>query len=104
MAKMEKNAQSPGNRVQTVSPLACLSLVKPTLFASGTTVSEKEIHQVPGYFQGWRMGVPLCAVTTESLVINLAIMTWVAAGPLLGIAVMEAWESYSKEAARRPSI
>ena len=62
-------------------PLRLSRATSPANSTSGKGISEKNILRVPGHFQGWRMGVALCAITTGTvLVINLILITWIAAG------------------------
>ncbi|KAF6222037.1 hypothetical protein HO133_001123 [Letharia lupina] len=62
-------------------PLGFSRPTSPTSSTSGKATSEKDILRLPGHFQGWRMGVTLCAITTGTvLVINLIVITCVAAG------------------------
>ena len=62
-------------------PLGLSRAPSPAKSTGGKGISEKNILRVPGHFQGWRMGVTLCAITTGTvLVINLIVITWIAAG------------------------
>ena len=66
---------------ETTPALEHLRSPTPTPSMNQTATSAKNGTQFGRHFQGWRMGVTLCAITTGVvLVINLSVMVWVAAG------------------------
>ena len=77
----DRNAEAASATSETTPALEDPRSTSPTPSVNQTATSAKKSTQIGRHFQGWRMGVTLCAITTGVvLVINLSVMIWVAAG------------------------
>ena len=77
----DRNADAASIISETTPALEDLRSKSPTSSQNQTATSTKNETHIGRYFQGWRMGVTICTITTGVvLVINLSVMIWVAAG------------------------